>query len=927
MHYATIFVVAIIGCLVIYALLAFVASKTSGVKRVGKVDESKQTVLNQIADVLLFTYEDEDTTKNVVRDFDGRLKRVTDKRTIKYRPKWQFEQNHIILICHEKIKAKQVEQSLKALGPELYKQGWIPTPHLLLESTGVSYKFKLNYATAEEIKISDLLLQSGLTTKNSLDEVVKPNFTYDTNSGLIKLDCSQIPFSQKDIEKALPYFNTLGREYLPSKVEFENGVYFLSPKSRIDYLFNYKLPLTKQKAAILQVVDEMRKEAKKAGCPVIFAGELFDASFEVPNRIYIPLKVSPHSLTVGQTRSGKTKGALAELLFIALAYSDFKHEGVEDWDGEKVRFLFGDGDKSGSDFFPYLFNSPYPVATKDDTWTQPAVQLANLVNYAFNIFRKRKALTGKHGVSTIAELSQITGEKYERIFLIVDEFSGFITAAEGDNSYFKRAIGVEGTLPRKIKVLLSAGASVGTHVWLLTQRYQETDVPTPYRSNFTNGHFYKMETKDGNNAELDEQFLDMPSGCYQLKSNGLFCPRTSRSKIPVRLPYIGDNPEEVIKMLFSDKELKQNLQEFDMNLIAQPDLTEFKKEEEILIRLKNTFLKNWTVTKEEPAKAIRASFSYLQAKKDDTKIAIGFVEDDEIRESVINTNLASSEADLNILFSISLSEGVIKKAELYNASSNRTQILPLNVYRKALVRDCLAQAEGEELSTWFDDYVSQIIEQNKNEVNEEASLLPPDTSDSSQSPVSKGGGITNDDFEHLYDRTKVTEKTVAHIKTLPAKTDIQKERKGATLEILLKKMLAESGLKSYRSVELKRMGWIPNLKFGDSGVDVLAELNDNEVVVYSCKNFAGGYIAVDAVRDLANGAATVERFSQKKVVKKVIVTTSESMSENAKQDAITNDVQLVFFDDLLKLVREHRKKFGDNRGRPPKSKQVEAKPE
>lgn len=923
MNYMTIFVVAIIGCLIIYALLAFVASKTAGVKRDSNIDESKQSILNQIADVLLYTYEDEDTKKNVVRDFDGRLKRVTDKRTIKYRPKWEFNENHIVLICHEKIKAKQVEQSLKALGPELFERGWIPTPYLLLESTGVSYKFKLNFATQAEIRISDLLLQSGLTTKNSLDEVVKPSFTYNKDTGLIKLDCSQIPFAQKDIEKALPYFNTLGREYPPSKVKFEDNTYSLYAKERIDYLFDYKKPLIQQKEAILKIVDEMRKESKKVGCPVVFAGELYDSSFNVPSRIYIPLKDSPHSLTVGMTRSGKTKGALTELFFMSLAYSDFKAEGVEDWDREPVKFLFGDGQKSGSDFFPFLFNSNYNVATKDDAWTQPAIQLANLVTYAFAEYKKRKALASKHGVSTIAEVSKATGEKYPRIFLIVDEFAGFITS-EGDKSYFKRAIGVAGTLPNKIRELLSAGASSGVHIWLLSQRYQDTDIPTEYRSNLTNGHFYAMELKDGANAELDDEFKSLPKGCYQLSSSGLFCADTSRSKIPLRLPYIGDNPNDVIQSLLSEEQLKQNLQDFNMDLIAQPDKTEFIKEEEILIRLKNTFLKNWTITKEESAKAIRASFSYIQAKKDDTKIAIGFVEDDEIRESVINTNLASSEADLNILFSISMSEGVIKKAELFNASSSRTQILPLNVYRKALVRDCLAQAEGEELSTWFDEYVAQIIEQNKNEVNEEASLLP-DSKDASPASDNKGGGITNDDFEHLYDRTKVTEKTVTHIKSLPAKTDKQKERKGATLEILLKKMLAESGLKSYRSVELKRMGWIPNLKFGDSGVDVLAEINENEVVVYSCKNFAGGYIAVDAVRDLANGAATVERFSQKKVVKKVIVTTSESMSENARQDAITNNIQLVFLDDLLKLVREHRQKFGDTRGRPQKLKEVEAK--
>lgn len=907
-----------------------VASKKSGVKEVEKKQDVTK-LLNKISERLGYVYVEREKKEINERDIDGSFVSRRVEKEVRHYPEFAFNSDNITLACHSSIKASAVEATLKALGPELHSMGLIPTPYLLLDTTGVPGVFTLKYASQEQLRVYDLLMTAGLVSKNALGEVVRPDFNID-EKGVIKISIAKIPLSLKDIIGALPHFCTLGYEYVESKVKYSNNEYVISPKARIDYIFDYSKPLTQQKEAIAKVVAEMRAEARKIGSPVIFAGELYDSSFNVPKRVYIPLKDSPHSLTVGMTRSGKTKGALTELFFLVLAYSDLQIEGVEDWQGEHIEFLFGDGQKSGPDFFPFLFNSSYNVATKDMAWTQPAVQLANLVSYAFKEYQERKKLAKEYGVSTVAELSEQTGKKYKRIFLIVDEFAGFITS-EGDKSYFKKSIGTPGTLPNKIRELLSAGASSGVHVWLLSQRYQDTDIPTEFRSNLTNGHFYNMEIKDGANAELDEEFLKMPKGCYQLSSSGLFCADTSRAKIPVRLPYIGDRPEEALSLFFNIK--KTNLKEFDMSLIAQPDQSEFAKEEQIWVRIQKAFLSNIPYSIRPVAQGqggIRAQIHYATCEYKNKKFGLGFLEKDEIKMDYIQSNL-TKEADYFIFFT-SESGGQVDKAvssinEEVAESGLNFCVQNLFVYRKALIANCIADSVNEPLIPYLEPLFDSMI-------NAEAqAAIDSKQAENLDEAINNSSSTTSWNYNDVVAQSKTTPQELRRIEGLKAGTKNQNAKKGTSFEGLLAKYFEEAKDKHnvkevYAGDKLKKANIITSEKeYGDGGVDLVLEHNNNTYTIIQAKAYADhNLVGVDVVDKTAIAKQYLEHRGLK--LNKLAIYTTSRYTGDAIAKAKVFNVELYNFSDIQKLLNEHQAFLSQaglkaRPGRPKKAAKAEAK--
>lgn len=300
------------------------------------------------------------------------------------------------------------------------------------------------------------------------------------------------------------------------------------------------------------ILSSLKSAVKKPGdCESFFFGEVIDPNFWDATRIFLEVKNNPHGAIVGQTRSGKTKSALSFIYSFKRAYPD-------------TIFYFADG-KSSPDYTPFAeMFSPMPVAYPDDSGNDPLIQFANIIETVWSEYMTRKKLfeqakmDGKN-CSTILEYRKLVGPM-GRVLVLVDEFAVFRMELNFEGNYK-----TDGTLANRIKRLVAEAASYGIHCFFASQRYQDSDMPTVMRSNLTIQMIHSVNEKDADFLNLPEA-RTLKSGEAFLRAAGLFSEHTGLTRVKVKLPYIGDNPTELLKETCEiiDPALKRS---FDMRLI------------------------------------------------------------------------------------------------------------------------------------------------------------------------------------------------------------------------------------------------------------------------------------------------------------------------------------------------------------------------
>jgi hypothetical protein len=287
------------------------------------------------------------------------------------------------------------------------------------------------------------------------------------------------------------------------------------------------------------IIKPMRDRKASSGDELVFCGEVLAPEVWEFRKNFVELKNNPHLVAIGRTRSGKTKSLLSLIYTFAAAYPD-------------TIWYFADG-KDGADFencAKYL--SEYPVAKIRDHSNGGLIEFANLTMNVYREFKRRQKLFAEASVtcSTIYEYRERVGDLPQIIF-VMDEFFKFV--AEMD---FKKNENSPDTLAGIFRTLMAQGASFGIHLFVATQRYQETDVPTSIRTNLTMKLTHAVELKDA-------AFNDIPKGAsldigkFFLSAQGHFSEFSNVSIIKSALPYIGSDDGVAMRDAAKEKIIKK----------------------------------------------------------------------------------------------------------------------------------------------------------------------------------------------------------------------------------------------------------------------------------------------------------------------------------------------------------------------------------
>lgn len=296
---------------------------------------------------------------------------------------------------------------------------------------------------------------------------------------------------------------------------------------------------------------------------LLFMGEVLDPNWWRNSKIYVGLGTNPHLAVAGATRSGKTKTVLSFVYSFARSFPDTK-------------FYFADG-KGSPDYDPFAdYLSEYPVAKPDKNTGDSLIQLANIIEAVWTEFARRMILFDEakqrgFPCSTIYDYRSLVGPM-PQIWLIIDEFASFNNDLEFETHYQ-----TDGTLANRIRRLAAQSASFGIHLLIASQRYQNTDFPTPLRDNLPMQLIHNVTRNSAKFIGTDE-VISLSPGQYILRAAGLFCEHTGLSQVKCKLPFIGDGsrPLDLLKKTITPIDQKKR-KEFDFQLVYNKGSDDFEK--------------------------------------------------------------------------------------------------------------------------------------------------------------------------------------------------------------------------------------------------------------------------------------------------------------------------------------------------------------
>lgn len=278
-----------------------------------------------------------------------------------------------------------------------------------------------------------------------------------------------------------------------------------------------------------KIIARMKQRLKENNDEWLFCGEVLAPEVWEFRNNFIELKNNPHLVVIGQTRSGKTKSLLSIVYTFAAAYPD-------------TVWYFADG-KDGADFENAANHlSAYPVAKIRDQSAGGLVEFANLMHLVFDEFKRRQRLyaSAKVNCSSIYEYRDRVGPLPQIIF-VVDEFFRFVNEVEYNTN--KDTVD---SLAGMMRVFLAQGASFGIHMFVATQRYQDTDVPTSMRTNFTAKMTHSVMSKDATFNDIPQN-ASLQAGQFYLSAQGHFTQYSNVSSIKSALPYIGNSDDAAME--------------------------------------------------------------------------------------------------------------------------------------------------------------------------------------------------------------------------------------------------------------------------------------------------------------------------------------------------------------------------------------------
>ena len=590
---------------------------------------------------------------------------------------------------------------LNGLLAELHKEGIIPFDSGTIQKTG-NIQGEFSVSLHDRIKLEEMdmfrkIRWNKLEDINGVSREYFPEVVISDKEVTLQMPDALKTVNDETIQRGIEVFSKFIK--IPLKPTFTRS------KDQTQIFFSYQKPLIRyfnfgdmicDKFDVWreQIVLPMRKLYHERLVEYAFFGELEDPSRTLPKtQIFAPLTGSPHYMVVGQTRSGKTKSLLSDIVTNAYAFP-------------YSEFVFADG-KSSQDYDPMAKAFSRFSVAKISKGDDPLIELANVVFYALKKYEENQRKIDGMGArgfacsnyvdhnKIIQSDTSLTDEEKEklyirRFFLYIDEFAEFISMVN-----VEKLVGTKDTIFWAIAKLLRASASAGFTVKIASQRYQNTDFPTILRSNLTNWMIHMMNIKDANGIDMADDVAKLKSGSYVLKSPGIYCEESKNPHLQSTMPFIGEGIEiqKTIELImagdqdpisgkFVQREIYEAL-EFDQDLIynqGNDDSVEEMSPSYLIKNIKQLFLKREGFEIIHEGSPETDYVSIVAMDQDGIYYSIGVIEAKEVEDAGFTLRLSKNlTPKFNKSRKVFFIQGQVRKAfelqEYLNGKLGKTYLI------------------------------------------------------------------------------------------------------------------------------------------------------------------------------------------------------------------------------------------------------------
>ena len=291
---------------------------------------------------------------------------------------------------------------------------------------------------------------------------------------------------------------------------------------------------------IKNTTEYLKELAKlKKGEDEVLLGSVINQSLEldVPGVIRLPLTLSPHTLIVGQTRSGKSKSAQSLLTSLSITYPE-----------SAGHFYFIDMKGSGEfdKYRPTL--SKYDVAKPEhvEDYGSPYSKIDHLVKEIWDEYERRYKLLEElkrlgYECSEYRSMKEVAikhklDEKFilPRSFVFIDEITSSIF---NDKKTFNKLSEDEGNTCYYLLRLVRESSCLGFSFVFINQSTLGRNMPQLDRC-LTTRMYHSLSKKDALYYKV-KGLENMKLGEFILNYPGLKCSKTGEKNIQCRLPFVG----------------------------------------------------------------------------------------------------------------------------------------------------------------------------------------------------------------------------------------------------------------------------------------------------------------------------------------------------------------------------------------------------
>lgn len=851
--------------------------------------------LNAIAERLLYVVEEKVKTEEEDTDLDN--KKYSDNKVdiIKHYPKWSFSEKYVEITTDPSIKQHIIIATIKALSAELSKLGLIKSPCLINEPTGYPGLFRLKVVTKDELKLSDLLSQTGLIVKNSVGELIVPDFRIDKDRNIF-ISFEKMPLDISVIRSACSLFNTLDENtrYSPAHVVQLTQEYKIKATVRRDLL-------TANGSTLIDSYDKYKEEMKKIALDSWVIGQDSDSG----ELIVLSALEKPALFIAGTTGSGKS----------VMSKSVVYNRLINNPDLE-LYFFDGKASAEWEEFADRTSTLQLTKPRQKEYPLNPMVEFSNLLDIIWNEYLRRQTLLQDSRSSNYVEHNKkCTPENKINPILVVFEETPVIFSFinfNGESEVINSASWKMLRLAREMR-------SYGFNWMLISQTVTQESVP----------------------PDLSKQALYVVGKSNAATANYMKCQEITSLEREFIVQSDGLNRKAKAFYLGEDKDIQDLLNKAGFDKIKPKkqinyDLVNYTGEEstknEIHFLSKSTLFR---VYKKEMwiDNAETVDCAAVVTNEKNEKIAVYYLERDELVATHLKRIAQPGVAYHAYILSWELKEADVEKLEKRKEDGE----FPAGAIFISSTRFKKLLARSFEVGEKEDVFEAAILSIERQTIVDAAENKK-QTEESDKLLNRKGSSLfdsTGWDFDALINivNTKATGNMgLDYITGLKGTTPAQKDKKANLLEALIAKMYIEKNIEDEYEViagnKLKGSGLIipKELSNGDGGADVVLKYKDGSLLIIQVKNYADFAINDDKITEWYSKLKMYvdPRIGKDITSYRTMFITNSYFTANAASLCKLNGIEMVDGNQLRSLVNRHQTELANSglKAKPGRPKRV-----